>query len=164
MNNSKVTLERRKELRKYYKKTIDPNSFPVYIKKICKDCWKEKDCKWNSSFTTKWVPEYKARCDKCHNIFKRIIAKSSVSKWLCNIRVKKYQRQNKQWAVDYLWWRCIKCWYNKCLRALNFHHRNPEKKQYTIWEILDHHKNKLKKELNKCDLLCSNCHMEEHNK
>jgi len=59
---------------------------------------------------------------------------------------------------------CTLCGYNKCAHALEFHHRNPEEKEFYIsasnvrrrgWiEAID--------EMNKCTLLCSNCHREVH--
>lgn len=60
--------------------------------------------------------------------------------------------------------KCEKCGYNKNISALEFHHRNPEEKLLGLdmksfsnnsWEVLS-------KELEKCDLLCSNCHKEHH--
>ena len=67
----------------------------------------------------------------------------------------------KEKAVKHLGGKCQNCEYNRCLRALTFHHINPLEKEhnissgYTSWE-------KMKKELEKCVLLCSNCHMEIH--
>jgi hypothetical protein len=47
---------------------------------------------------------------------------------------------------------------------LDFHHRNPKIKVECIgsWYMWDW--KKLKKELDKCDLLCANCHRELHNR
>jgi len=69
----------------------------------------------------------------------------------------------KQKAVEYKGGKCCKCGYNKCIDALEFHHKDPLKKDFGIankgytrsWE-------KVKKELDKCDLVCSNCHKEIH--
>lgn len=56
---------------------------------------------------------------------------------------------------------CAICGYNKCTRALEFHHINPQDKSFSLiaWTM---HKNPLlvAEELNKCILLCSNCHKE----
>jgi predicted transcriptional regulator len=76
---------------------------------------------------------------------------------------KRSKSQYKQKCVDYLGGKCIICGYNKSLKALEFHHRDPSKKDFPIsgirksWDFT-------KKELNKCDLLCANCHREEHEK
>lgn len=73
------------------------------------------------------------------------------------------RRKLKLKAIKYLGGKCIKCGYNKCVDALDFHHRSPIDKDFSIsgsvrkWEII-------KAELDKCDLLCSNCHREEHSR
>ena len=63
-------------------------------------------------------------------------------------------------SIEYLGGKCAICGYDKCLRALSFHHIDPSTKSFGIsgnhclsWE-------KIKNELDKCILLCSNCHME----
>lgn len=66
-------------------------------------------------------------------------------------------------ARDYKGGKCIVCGYNKSQRALSFHHVDPKKKSFTLsergltrsWELI-------KKEIDKCVLLCANCHMEIH--
>jgi hypothetical protein len=57
---------------------------------------------------------------------------------------------------------CAICGYDKCNRALNFHHVNPESKSFQVGinEIRKKKSKELVEELNKCMLLCSNCHME----
>lgn len=57
---------------------------------------------------------------------------------------------------------CKLCGYNKCPAALEFHHLDPAEKEFQInkrWSMSDE---KLLKELDKCVLLCSNCHREVH--
>ena len=57
--------------------------------------------------------------------------------------------------------KCIRCGYDKCLKALEFHHIDPTKKDFTISN--DHFKlTDAVKEVKKCILLCSNCHKEFH--
>lgn len=61
--------------------------------------------------------------------------------------------------------KCEKCGYNHNIAALEFHHLNPDEKEFQI--DMRHFSNssieKLQKELDKCILLCANCHREEHN-
>ena len=71
--------------------------------------------------------------------------------------------KNKLEAVIYKGGKCLYCGYNKNLSSLSFHHRNPEEKDFIISSLnstglLEKHF----KELDKCDLLCHNCHHEEH--
>ena len=58
--------------------------------------------------------------------------------------------------------KCIKCGYDKCLEALVFHHRNPSEKEFNLGDKRGYNEQRLMEELNKCDLLCSNCHIEIH--
>lgn len=59
---------------------------------------------------------------------------------------------------------CKICGYNRNIGVLEFHHRNPDEKEFQIDMRAFSNTNleKLQKELNKCDLLCSNCHRELH--
>lgn len=56
---------------------------------------------------------------------------------------------------------CARCGYNNCLKALEFHHLDPNKKDFTIsndhFKLLD-----AVEESKKCVLLCANCHRELH--
>jgi len=80
------------------------------------------------------------------------------------IAVQKRRDNLKIMAVEYLGGCCSRCRYNKYIGALEFHHKDPSKKDFSIgekgytrsWE-------KTKTELDKCILLCSNCHREIHN-
>jgi hypothetical protein len=76
--------------------------------------------------------------------------------------VKKRRYSIKKMAVEYKGGKCEKCGYNKYIGALEFHHVDGEKdfgigaKGYTrSWT-------KVKEELDKCTMLCSNCHKEAH--
>ena len=67
----------------------------------------------------------------------------------------------KQQAIDYLGGKCSNCGYNKCNSALEFHHidSTQKDKDYSNYKTSF---DKLKSELDKCILLCSNCHREHH--
>ena len=73
------------------------------------------------------------------------------------------RRELKLLAVKYKGGRCEECGYHKCLASLTFHHQNPAKKSFPISSYLTKITwNILKLELDKCRLLCANCHNEEH--
>lgn len=58
---------------------------------------------------------------------------------------------------------CFQCGYDKNFAAFHFHHRNPEEKEYKITSLLRSKVNsERKKELEKCEILCSNCHIVKH--
>lgn len=78
------------------------------------------------------------------------------------LRVKNRIQKLKEMAVEYLGYKCMKCGYDKCIWALEFHHRNPKEKEFSISKYYSRSWEKLKKELDKCDLICANCHRETH--
>jgi hypothetical protein len=80
--------------------------------------------------------------------------------WSCRTKQRRIKLKNQ--AVEYKGSRCLLCGYSKCIDALVFHHIVPEEKEFGIankyclsWESL-------KKEIDKCALLCANCHSEVH--
>ena len=60
--------------------------------------------------------------------------------------------------------KCQICAYNKCQNALHFHHVNPSKKKFAISDSLrkKYTQQEIDDEINKCVLVCSNCHTEIH--
>jgi DNA-binding transcriptional ArsR family regulator len=66
-------------------------------------------------------------------------------------------------CVEYKDGKCIVCNYDKCISALEFHHLNPLFKDFNISNVkLLSFNDKIKLELDKCILVCSNCHREIH--
>ena len=63
-------------------------------------------------------------------------------------------------GVEYKGGKCIKCGYDKNIAALDFHHRDPKKKKFRLGTDAITDWKTRKKELDKCDLLCANCHRE----
>lgn len=74
-------------------------------------------------------------------------------------RVLEKRRDTKRRLVEYKGGKCEKCGYNKCISALEFHHINPLEKEYVISKVSNSFE-KLKKEADKCQLVCANCHRE----
>ena len=68
----------------------------------------------------------------------------------------------KEKLVEYKGGKCERCGYNKCITALEFHHLDPNEKEFGVgnFEVLSF--DKCKKEVDKCILVCSNCHREIH--
>jgi hypothetical protein len=75
----------------------------------------------------------------------------------------KRRKKVKQMAVAYKGGVCQECGYHRCIDVLEFHHLDPKQKDFGIankgytrsWE-------KIKKELDKCVMVCANCHREIH--
>ena len=77
-------------------------------------------------------------------------------------REKELRREKKQRAIEKMGGKCQKCGYNKCPAALEFHHKDPNEKDFTIKDIVAGSWSKIEGELEKCIMLCANCHREEH--
>jgi len=58
--------------------------------------------------------------------------------------------------------KCSVCGYDKCLQALEFHHKNKKEKKFSLSGIAltSHTWQEILNELLKCDLLCANGHAE----
>lgn len=77
--------------------------------------------------------------------------------------VKKRRARLKQLAVEYRGGKCELCGYDRDISALEFHHKDPRSKDFGLsargltrsWE-------RVQKELDKCILVCANCHRELH--
>lgn len=90
----------------------------------------------------------KTLCKVCHN-------KKTVDRF----------RARKLRAIEYKGGgKCVRCGYEQCPGSMAFHHKDPSQKddsfdanfiKRTDWETV-------KQELDKCDLLCANCHGEVH--
>ena len=69
----------------------------------------------------------------------------------------------KQWALEYKGNKCEICGYNKCSEALDFHHTDMSQKEFNLSDrdlICDW--SQIRLELDKCMLVCANCHREIH--
>ena len=62
--------------------------------------------------------------------------------------------------INYLGGACIFCGYKKVLAALEFHHINPSQKKYSIANKIDCSFETLLPEVEKCVVVCTNCHAE----
>jgi uncharacterized CHY-type Zn-finger protein len=62
--------------------------------------------------------------------------------------------------VDYKGGACVLCGYGECLRAMDFHHLDPASKRFNIAPSHNRSWESLREELDKCMLICSNCHFE----
>lgn len=77
--------------------------------------------------------------------------------------VAKRRRKVRLMAIEHAGGKCTRCGYNKYPEVLEFHHRNPLEKDFNV-SSKGHSRSwdRVKREIGKCDLLCSNCHREIH--
>lgn len=98
----------------------------------------------------------RARCIDCAPWSPPVSAGSKHGKGVVD-----WRKRTKLKAVVYKGGGCLICGYSRCVRALTFHHLDPEQKDFSLggkclaWETI-------KAELDKCVLLCGNCHDEVH--
>ena len=110
-------------------------------KKLCTAC---KDWKPFSEFYTRKSGYPHSYCKAC------LKAKSV-----------QYLQDIKTLCVEYKGGHCVLCGYNACYAALDFHHLNPKEEDVCIARNRKNFE-KIKPELDKCILVCSNCHREIH--
>lgn len=72
-------------------------------------------------------------------------------------------RKFKQQCIEYLGSQCAVCGYSRCIGALEFHHNDPSEKEFGISQRSTQvFSTRVRRELDKCTLLCANCHRELH--
>lgn len=129
--------------------------------------------KRNTSNSDKPDPSRSKKCPSC-NVVKpgsdfywqsgKRARQGSWCKSCMNSQVVRRQQDYKKQAVELKGGKCSVCGYSKYLGALEFHHLDPYKKDLNIAMITQSSKKfkQLTEELDKCVLLCANCHREEH--
>jgi 5-methylcytosine-specific restriction endonuclease McrA len=130
---------------KHNTKKIQDSEFKQ-VHRICKKCNIKKDI--DDFYKRSRNDSYHHNCKKCFNLART-----------------ECFRNNKIEAVKYKGGKCERCKYDKYVGALEFHHLNPEEKDFSMSSYRGTGiNNKVKEELDKCIMLCVNCHREEHDR
>ena len=124
----------------------------------------KKDFSFGDRINSKWstlkneLDKCDLLCANCHRELHHELSK------IKNID----RRKDKLIYLEYSGGRCCKCGYNKCPSSLTFHHREKDSKDFSIG-ALSERVNSIEEldeliinEIDKCDLLCANCHVIEH--
>lgn len=150
---------------------------------ICQNCGKEfearrRDQKYCCSNCSKQasrkriaqgITSSEKECCKCGKTF--TIRSNAYNRLYCydcvpqaaNDNGAERRRMIKEWALEYKGNKCCVCGYNKCVDALDFHHLDPSQKEFQLSDRnLSNDWRLVRPELDKCVLLCSNCHRELH--
>lgn len=93
-------------------------------------------------------------CHKEHNEDRRKVCGSC--------RIRRSRAKTKARAVELMGGKCVRCGYNKSMRALQFHHLDPTQKDMQISVSRNSSWKKIEEEIKKCILVCANCHAEVH--
>ena len=117
--------------------------------KKCEICGKEFETKVNGS--------NRKYCFDCSPSYSRGGSRATT--------IKALRKAMKKEAVKRLGGKCCKCGYDKCIDALQFHHKDPAQKEFGLSADGNFHNwEEYWNEAQKCELLCANCHAEEHAK
>lgn len=79
---------------------------------------------------------------------------------VCGVKTRRYRI--KKMAVAYKGGKCEKCGFDGNIASLQFHHIDQKNKEFVISSTHNKAWINIKKELDKCQLLCANCHMALH--
>ena len=103
-------------------------------------------------------------CFKCgeKNVEKFYGKKRNICSTCHNQDVIKRGRKKIERAVKYLGGKCVECGYDKHICSLDFHHKDPTQKSKNFSSKQGWSWERLKEEIDKCELLCKNCHAVLH--
>lgn len=128
--------------------------------KVCATCNEEKDIQ---DFPVRQKNNKKRRIEKCmtcYNAYFRLYNKNNKAH---QKRVNKVRKEKSDFVSNIkLTNGCFICGYKKCKTSLHFHHLHPEDKRFNIsWAVRKNlSKDNINTEIDKCVILCSNCHGE----
>jgi hypothetical protein len=129
------------------------------INKTCTKCQKTKDLN-DFPKDKRGKNGLHAKCKDCKNAYYRKYLAGNVEHIArVNKQNRKYKNTVKQYKIEK---GCYICGYNKCATSLHFHHRNPDEKVNGIANMTSRwtKPETLKAEIEKCDIVCANCHGE----
>ena len=111
--------------------------------KICLTCKESKEITeyHSNGYSPKGAKKYKPNCKICTqgNIYQRIVDAKAQHGSCCKV-----------------------CGFNASLKALEFHHLDPATKDISISAAKSIGLERFNKELEKCILVCANCHRQIH--
>jgi hypothetical protein len=111
----------------------------------------------------KYFTEHKVKnLDKDIIELTELMKKESDKKTKNKLLKKRQNFEAKRYAYQYkLSHPCSKCGEND-EKSLLFHHRNPEEKDNKVTQLYKYGIKKVREEIEKCDVLCHNCHIKLH--
>lgn len=101
------------------------------------------------------------KCEGCGRLYVKNRRAGHTRRFCNSCLIKNRIAALKEKALEYKGCSCVHCGYSGYVGALEFHHVDPTTKKFDIsgrsikWE-------RMKPELDKCVVLCSNCHRELH--
>lgn len=113
--------------------------------KICSKCNQKKPLSdyHKNGFNNNGEQKYRGYCKDCAN------------------EIEKQRYREKKTFTEQFKCCCAKCGDSRTW-VLDFHHNNPDEKEFTIGKLKKSSFEIIKKEIDKCTVLCANCHREFH--
>lgn len=140
---------------------IDGKKYFLQRRVYCLECSPFKG--HNTKQLEKMNDDKQCKCQICDReyLLKR---KTGHNKSVCNsCRTALRRYKIKKELVEYKGCKCEKCGYNKNIKNLEFHHLNPDDKEFNIsTEGGIRSIEEFKKEVDKCILVCTICHRDIH--
>ncbi|MCX6703229.1 MAG: HNH endonuclease [Candidatus Zambryskibacteria bacterium] len=99
-------------------------------------------------------------CKLCDKEIKEYQKKCSTRCGSCNTKIRRFRA--KAAAIKMLGGKCQKCGWAGDQAALQFHHLEPDKKDFILGGVGNKSWDSILNEIKKCALLCANCHTIEH--
>lgn len=128
--------------------------------KTCSKCKKEKSIIdfYRASKAKDGLQDYCKSCSK--TIYKQFLKNNpDKQKYYDYKKYASYRKVLDDYKINK---GCAKCNYNAHPAALDFHHLDPSKKEFNIGHKVQRGFKNLKQEIDKCVLLCKNCHTVFH--
>lgn len=144
---------------------------------------------WEFLFDGQLIPDHQKYCPACNSVKEKSLFSKmgNACKACANARARKHRterrkdpdyiaefnnaimrkgRENKRKAIDYLGGKCADCGVTYPPYVYDFHHLDMNEKEYNPSALLSGTRNfeKAKPELDKCVLLCANCHRTRHHR
>lgn len=116
--------------------------------RICKQCGLSSEMEaFPKAFHKNGKQYYRHKCVKCYSLDKSH-RRREIGKWFVSLKQSSF---------------CSRCG-NKDYRVLVFHHRIPGEKDMNLSDMvrIGRGKTSIQNEIQKCDVLCANCHMIVH--
>lgn len=127
--------------------------------KKCSSCGIEKEL---SEFHFKKGDKRQGMCKSCKKIYIRKHYKDNIEKYKEKARLNVFKA--KSWLKEFKkGLKCERCGENH-IACLDFHHVDKNTKEGAVSQLANSGLNKLLKEIDKCIVLCANCHRKEHYK
>lgn len=128
-------------------------------KRICSKCNKEKPID-EFLFRNKKKKQYHSACGVCYKKQRKIAYEKNKVYYLT--KNKRLKNRNREWLLEHKKNESCYCCGENDIAVLDFHHIKQKTKEVSKMVSNTASIDTIKKEINKCVVLCSNCHRKIH--